>query len=314
MLGRPGYGERMDVPPPHRPRGSGDGWVRLDDGRRFWGLGGAAGVLVVSPTGSVLLQHRVAWSHFGDTWGVPGGARNLGESAIDGALREAREETGIDTAVLRPRFEVLLDLGQWTYSTIIADAPAELPVEVSDLESTALAWVPADDVVARPLHPGFAAAWPDLRERLAAPRQTIVVDVANVMGSRPDGWWRDRHAGAERVIAALERLAGAGVEVRVDGIADPPAPAARLHRRWPSIAAVVEGAAKHVQHIGAVRVVRAERDGDSAIVDEVARLRADGFAVDVVTADRELRARVAALGATTSGPTALLERIDALER
>jgi 8-oxo-dGTP diphosphatase len=301
----------MHVPPPHRPRGSGDGWVELEDGRRFWGLGGAAGLLVVSPTGSVLLQHRVAWSHFGDTWGVPGGARNLGESAIDGALREAREETGIDTAALRPRFEVLLDLVRWSYATIAVDAPAELAVEVADVESTALAWVPADDVQHKPLHPGFAAAWPDLRRRLDAPRRVVLVDVANVMGSRPDGWWRDRPAAADRIVAGLDALARAGSVVPLDDADD--AATARLHRVWPTFVAVVEGQARHTAPTDRVRVVAAPKDGDATIVDEAARLLADGNELEVVTADRELRARVSALGAGTSGPAALLQRLDELE-
>src|SRR3954470_19813967 len=127
--GTPGPASR-----PHAPRGSGDGWVELPDGRRFWGRAGAAGLLVVSPAGSVLLQHRVGWSHFGDTWGLPGGAREPGESAEDGALREAREETALDTAALRPLFTSVLDLGVWSYTTVAAAAPGELPVAVSDAE------------------------------------------------------------------------------------------------------------------------------------------------------------------------------------
>ena len=54
----------------------GDGWVEIGDGRRFWGRFGAAGLLLRDPDGRVLLQHRATWSHFGDTWGLPGGARH----------------------------------------------------------------------------------------------------------------------------------------------------------------------------------------------------------------------------------------------
>ena len=39
---------------------------------------------------------------------------------------------------------------------------------------------------------------------------TIVVDVANVMGSRPDGWWRDRAGAAVRLHAEIARLAASG--------------------------------------------------------------------------------------------------------
>ena len=42
----------------------------------------------------MLLQHRALWSHHGGTWGVLGGARNSGETAVDAAAREAAEEAG----------------------------------------------------------------------------------------------------------------------------------------------------------------------------------------------------------------------------
>ena len=81
--------------PPIGQRDPGDAWVEGPDGQRFWGKFGAAGLLVWDPTVGILLQHRVAWSHFGGTWGVPGGARKKGESAEDAALREAAEEATI---------------------------------------------------------------------------------------------------------------------------------------------------------------------------------------------------------------------------
>ena len=70
----------------------GDGWVECACGRRHWGLHGAAGLLLArrSPAGrgwDVVLQHRALWSDQGGTWGIPGGARAPGESAVDAALR-----------------------------------------------------------------------------------------------------------------------------------------------------------------------------------------------------------------------------------
>jgi 8-oxo-dGTP diphosphatase len=38
----------------------------------------------------------------------------------------------------------------------------------------------------------------------------MVVDVANVMGSRPDGWWRDRAGAAVRLYSELAALAASG--------------------------------------------------------------------------------------------------------
>ncbi|QAY74196.1 NUDIX hydrolase [Agromyces protaetiae] len=145
---------------------SGDAWVEGPDGARYWGLYGAAGLLVVSPEREVLLQHRAAWSHFGDTWGVPGGARHEGETAVEAAVREAGEEAGVPESVLDVRFSSVLDLGYWTYTTVVADAKERFEPVVSDPESIALRWVPFEAVAALDLHPRFAEAWPALRARL----------------------------------------------------------------------------------------------------------------------------------------------------
>ena len=92
--------------PPYPQRDKGDAWVTGPNGEKFWGRYGASGLLVWHPPTGVLLQHRVGWSHFGGTWGLPGGARKEGESAEAGALREAREEAGVPSesvSVLLPR-------------------------------------------------------------------------------------------------------------------------------------------------------------------------------------------------------------------
>ena len=57
---------------------------------------------------------------------------------------------------------------------------------------------------------------------------TIVVDVANVMGSRPDGWWRDRAGAAARLHAEIVRLAASGRAILPDTAE--PAPAGDGHR------------------------------------------------------------------------------------
>jgi 8-oxo-dGTP diphosphatase len=145
---------------------SGDAWVEGPDGDRYWGRFGAAGLLVVSPAFEVLLQHRAAWSHFGGTWGVPGGARHEGETAVAAAVREAGEEAGVPAEALDVRFTTVLDLGYWSYTTVVADASTRFTPVVSDPESIALAWVPVAEVDALPLHPRFAESWPALRSRL----------------------------------------------------------------------------------------------------------------------------------------------------
>ncbi len=155
----------------HGPRRPGDGWVDCACGRRHWGLHGAAGLLLVRRDAAgrardVVLQHRAPWSDQGGTWGLPGGAREPGESAAQAALREAREEAGIDAADVEVRGEHVLRHPDWSYTTVLADAVRPLHPTVSDTESLAVAWVPVDEVADRHLLPAFADAWPVLRARL----------------------------------------------------------------------------------------------------------------------------------------------------
>ena len=151
---------------PRRPHGPGDEWVYGENGEKFWGSFGAAGLLVWHRSLGILLQHRAIWSHFGGTWGLPGGARKPDETAIDGAMREANEEAGVDAVLLRVMFSTVLDRGVWTYTTVVAEAVQEFEPVIGDAESVALRWVAIADVDELPLHPGFAASWPELRARL----------------------------------------------------------------------------------------------------------------------------------------------------
>ena len=156
----------MSLPPPLPPTGArdpGDAWVEGPDGQRFWGRFGAAGLVVWDPAAGILLQHRVAWSHFGGTWGVPGGARKAGETAEAAALREASEEANVPAELLRIIHTSVFDLGYWSYTTVVAQTLEPFDAVVGDHESHELRWVPLDAVEALPLHPGFEAAWPELR-------------------------------------------------------------------------------------------------------------------------------------------------------
>jgi hypothetical protein len=137
-------------------------------------------------------------------------------------------------------------------------------------------------------------------ERLAP---TVVVDVANVMGARADGWWRDRAGAALRLSRSVTALAERGV------------PASRMPSGWGSPVGwvlVLEGqaraaAASLTDVPPQVRVVTAAGSGDDAIVAEVASLEAAGAPSLVVTADRELRRRCVAIGAGVAGPGWLIE-------
>ena len=153
-------------------RGDGDGFLVSPDGTRQWGLFGAAGLLLRAPRQGggavVLLQHRAPWSHQGGTWALPGGARDSHETSVHAAVREAQEEAGIAPDVVRVRGSRVTSTAAsgWTYTTVVADVPRTLPT-VANQESAELAWVPEAEVGDRPLHPGFAAAWPELRAAAA---------------------------------------------------------------------------------------------------------------------------------------------------
>jgi len=120
-------------------------------------------------------------------------------------------------------------------------------------------------------------------------RPTVfVVDAANVVGSVPDGWWRDRRGATERL---RDRLAGPAT----DGLAEVPGPL--------EVTLVIEGRARGVAATPTVGVIEARASGDDAIVEYVAA-QGDRNVV-VVTADRELKSRVHQLGARTLGPSVL---------
>jgi len=149
-----------------RPRGPEDAWVDGPRGR-YWGRYGAAGLLLAHPIAGVLLQLRVEWSHFGGTWGLPGGARKAAETPEQAAIREADEEASVPPEAVEVLGTKIFDVGYWSYTTVLAKASRLFDPVMGDAESTELAWVPFADVGNLPLHPGFADAWPELRATLA---------------------------------------------------------------------------------------------------------------------------------------------------
>jgi hypothetical protein len=120
------------------------------------------------------------------------------------------------------------------------------------------------------------------------PPPLVVIDAANVVGSVPDGWWRDRFAATERLRDALAPLAESGIGEGCGPV---------------ELVLVVEGVARDVPGVPGVRVVAAQGEGDDTVVDVV---RGAGRRCLVVTADRGLRDRVARLGAQVLGPGAVL--------
>jgi hypothetical protein len=116
-----------------------------------------------------------------------------------------------------------------------------------------------------------------------------LIDASNVIGSRPDGWWRDREGAARRLVAAV-RAFGEPATVVLDA-----------------------GPDDLLGEEGAVTVRRAPRRGRDAADDEIVRLLQDELepaGVRVVTSDATLAARVRALGAEVEGAGAFRARLD----
>ncbi|TFV87352.1 hypothetical protein [Blastococcus sp. CT_GayMR16] len=126
----------------------------------------------------------------------------------------------------------------------------------------------------------------------------LIVDAANVVGSRPDGWWRDRAGAAERLLGRLAAVPGTTLTGPDGGPVT-----------CTEVVAVVEGKAREAAAPDGVRVVRAPGSGDDAIVASAEELAVDGVPLLVVTADRGLRSRLQP-GTAVAGPGWLLAELD----
>lgn len=265
-------------------------------GAKHWGFHGAAGLLVWRDVGGVrevAMQHRASWTHHGDTWGIPGGALTDAETPVAGALREATEEAGLVTSAVRVRAARVLAHPDWSYTTVVAEAVAPWEPSVTDPESHELRWIDLAALERYPLLPAFEAALPELRTMLR--RLILVVDAANVVGSRPDGWWADRRGATTRLRDHLADVAHEGLAAEA---LDLPG-----HAWFPHSVLVTEGAARGVETTEGVEVLSATGSGDDAIVAAVAeRIGTPDTVIRVATADRRLGSRVAELGAQVVSP------------
>ena len=227
----------------------------------------------------VLLLNRVPTEQDQGGWGLPGGVSRPEETSAGTAARLAAR-AGADPDQVRIRGE-RRDLAAPATSTLIADVPE--PFALPSVHRTT--WVPEPEVPILELDRTFAARWPTLQAREIG----LLVDAANVVGSRPDGWWRDRAGAAERLLRDVAAAAPGIFAVPEAGF------------RWISRPVVVlEGAAKQALDVPGPEVVRACGSGDDAIVDVARR----GGEWVVVTADRGLRSRLPP-GVRAVGPSTL---------
>lgn len=121
----------------------------------------------------------------------------------------------------------------------------------------------------------------------------LLIDAANVIGSQPTGWWRDRPGSARRFTARVRATVAGG-------------------RLTPPVSLVIEGRAREgvdEAEEGGVRVVHAPGEGDDTIVGLAVAHVPAGDDVVVVTADRALAERVRGAGAEVRGPRWLLDRL-----
>ncbi|HEX2297859.1 MAG TPA: ADP-ribose pyrophosphatase [Pseudonocardiaceae bacterium] len=219
----------------------------------------------------VLMQRRAATGDGAHGWGLPEAAPRRDETPVDTALRVA-ESLGADPRRVRLRRErVARGLGAGPVSSVlIADVRQPFAAPAADA-----AWVPESEVSALDLDAALAAHWPALQ----APETGLLIDAANVVGSRPDGWWRDRVGAAGLLLREVAAAAPGVLAIPEDGF------------RWICQPVVVlEGAAKQAADVPGVEVIRAPGSGDDTIAEVAGR----GGEWVVVTADRGLRARLPA--------------------
>ncbi len=123
--------------------------------------------------------------------------------------------------------------------------------------------------------------------------RVLLVDAANVVGSRPTGWWKDRPGAARTFVGRVRAAAASGVL---------PTP----------VVVVLEGAAIRGVEEGTadgVEVVHARGEGDDTLAALAAALTGAGKLVTLVSADRELGQRARRAGSDVAGPTWLLDQL-----
>lgn len=144
--------------------------VRCALGHAHYGTHGAAGLLIARPTpdGTEVLLQKRARGRYAGTYSIPGGLLETGETPLQAALRECREELGLRPDQLRTGASYEDRHGNWTYTSFVAQPVGVLAVEDlrPNYETSAVGWAAVEDVHLLRLHPAFAASLPHLLELL----------------------------------------------------------------------------------------------------------------------------------------------------
>jgi len=159
----------LGLPSDRRPSPSGPGYwcpthnedcFRSCSARRN-GRYGSAGVLFFHRASmSFLLNLRSGMINNGGTWSTHGGALEKGETALEGALREANEEIGFEAdeveVIVEHRATTFGPESSWSYTTVVVEVTDRFAAEVTDeFESDGVGWFSIAEMASLPLHPGF---------------------------------------------------------------------------------------------------------------------------------------------------------------
>lgn len=299
---------------------SGDGWVHCARGHRHWGRFGACGLFLADRTGAtVVLQHRASGTHEGGTWSVPGGARDSNENYVTAALREAKEEAGIAASSVAPLGWHRADHGGWSYTTILARAVGDVRPRAVNWESEQVRWVPISRVDELPLHPGFAASWPQLRRRCQP--LTVLVDTAYLLDAddhldqlRADAAMIATAGLAPHVVPAPAGPAGKGptgmgptgmgpTGIETAPISRPPSASAGIDRWLPHIVLIVAAAPAALEAVSAEEAAWPQR--------QISIVRASGSVAAVVEAQARETATPPVVVAGTTPPGVIVHLRDA---
>lgn len=109
------------------------------------------------------MHQRSHSGDYGGTWSTLGGALHVGESAFQGAVREAAEECDINTADLTVWGQHEFVCGRWTYTTFFVEVDDEdWQPKGASYETAAVAWVAIGEVERLDLHPAFKESWVEM--------------------------------------------------------------------------------------------------------------------------------------------------------